>query len=89
MSRAAVEESDKEGCNSGGEEIIELQDIRLRHRDGVDVPHQGRDRQRADVRAGRGRGRSGRHCRVFVFTSFVVKEVGVIRIRGLDLLVNF
>ena len=24
VSKAAVEESDKEGCNSGGEEIIEL-----------------------------------------------------------------
>ena len=29
MSRAAVEESDKEGCNSGGEEIIELQEMRM------------------------------------------------------------
>ena len=29
MSKAAVEESDKEGCNSGGEEIIELQEMRM------------------------------------------------------------
>merc|ERR1739844_389695 len=28
VSKAAVEESDKEGCNSGGEEIIELQEMR-------------------------------------------------------------
>ena len=29
VSKAAVEESDKEGCNSGGEEIIELQEMRM------------------------------------------------------------
>ena len=29
MSKAPLEESDKEGCNSGGEEIIELQEMRM------------------------------------------------------------
>ena len=29
VSKAAVEESDKEGANSGGEEIIELQEMRV------------------------------------------------------------
>ena len=69
----------------------ELQDVRFRHRDGVDVPHQSRDRERADIRGGRGDRRWTGRRRVFVFPPFVGKEgfLGVLRVRRPDLLVNF